>query len=58
LILADTDVLIDYLAGAQPIMNRVTSYAAAGRLQTSAISCLTRNPKRFERIVDLELLDI
>lgn len=57
MILADTDVLIDYLAGAQPIMNRVTSYAASGRLQTSAI-CLTRNPKRFERIVDLELLDI
>jgi tRNA(fMet)-specific endonuclease VapC len=39
LILADTDVLIDYLAGLEPVTGCVASYAAADRLQTSAITC-------------------
>ena len=39
LILADTDVLIDYLAGVQPVTSQIAGYAAAGRLQTTAITC-------------------
>jgi tRNA(fMet)-specific endonuclease VapC len=39
LIIADTDVLIDYLAGTQPIADQVKAYAASDSLQTSAISC-------------------
>jgi tRNA(fMet)-specific endonuclease VapC len=39
LILADTDVLIDYLKGIQPAAERVRSYAASHSLRTSAVSC-------------------
>lgn len=38
MILADTDVLIDYLAGVQPMRDTLAGYAAAGRLQTSVIN--------------------
>jgi tRNA(fMet)-specific endonuclease VapC len=39
LILADTDVLIDYLLGVQPMAGQVRLYAEASRLSTSAVSC-------------------
>jgi tRNA(fMet)-specific endonuclease VapC len=37
-ILADTDVLIDYLAGREPAAGRVAGYAADDRLQTTAVN--------------------
>jgi tRNA(fMet)-specific endonuclease VapC len=39
LILADTDVLIDYLAGVEPARALITRYAEASRLQTTVITC-------------------
>lgn len=39
MILADTDVLIDYLAGTQPIRDEVRTYIQSDRLLTSAITC-------------------
>ncbi|HXN47147.1 MAG TPA: type II toxin-antitoxin system VapC family toxin [Bryobacteraceae bacterium] len=39
MILADTDVLIDYLAGIQPVKDVVAGYADAGQLQTTAVNC-------------------
>ena len=39
MILADTDVLIDYLLGVQPMAGQVRLYAEASRLSTSAVSC-------------------
>jgi len=39
LILADTDVLIDYLTGVQPAENQVRKYIEADALQTSAVTC-------------------
>ena len=39
MILADTDVLIDFLAGAQPIADQVMTHVKSDALQTSAISC-------------------
>jgi tRNA(fMet)-specific endonuclease VapC len=39
LILADTDVLIDYLAGAQPIAAQLARSIASDRLWTTAVSC-------------------
>ena len=39
MILADTDVLIDYLLGIQPMARQVRLYAEASRLSTSAVSC-------------------
>jgi tRNA(fMet)-specific endonuclease VapC len=39
LIIADTDVLIDYLAGTQPTAAQVLPYAESDSLQTSAITC-------------------
>jgi tRNA(fMet)-specific endonuclease VapC len=39
LIIADTDVLIDYLAGTQPAADRVLAYAESDSLQTSSITC-------------------
>jgi len=39
MILADTDVLIDYLAGIQPMKDQIAAYAEADQLQISAISC-------------------
>ncbi len=39
MILADTDVLIDYLKGIQPAAERIRSYAASQSLRTSAVNC-------------------
>jgi toxin FitB len=39
LILADTDVLIDYLAGVQPIAGEIASYIQSDGLLTTAINC-------------------
>ncbi|MGH9497650.1 MAG: type II toxin-antitoxin system VapC family toxin [Terriglobales bacterium] len=39
MILADTDVLIDYLAGTYPIAGRMKSYIESDGLQTTAVSC-------------------
>ena len=39
MILADTDVLIDYLAGTHPIADQVKSYIESDSLQTTAVSC-------------------
>jgi tRNA(fMet)-specific endonuclease VapC len=39
LIIADTDVLIDYLAGTQPAADQVKAFAESDGLQTSAITC-------------------
>jgi len=39
LILADTDVLIDYLAGTQPVADQVLEYAQSDTLHTSAVTC-------------------
>lgn len=55
MILADTDVLIDFLAGVEPATQHVARYAAQDRLQTSAITCFelltgVREGKRGERL--------
>ena len=55
MILADTDVLIDYLAGVQPAVDRIATYAAADQVQTSAINCFelmsgATKDRRGERI--------
>lgn len=39
MILADTDVLIDYLAGVQPVRDQIAGYAETEQLQTTAITC-------------------
>lgn len=39
MILADTDVLIDFLAGVQPAADSALAYIEADTLQTSAITC-------------------
>ena len=39
MILADTDVLIDYLAGVQPVKDQIAGYAGAEWLQTTAVTC-------------------
>jgi predicted nucleic acid-binding protein len=39
LILADTDVLIDFLVGVQPVKNQIAQYIKAERLETTAITC-------------------
>jgi tRNA(fMet)-specific endonuclease VapC len=39
LILADTDVLIDYLAGTQPVTDQVLEYVQSDTLHTSAVTC-------------------
>ncbi|MGH9528320.1 MAG: type II toxin-antitoxin system VapC family toxin [Terriglobales bacterium] len=39
MILADTDVLIDFLAGVQPSSDQVMQYVQSDRLQTSAVTC-------------------
>jgi tRNA(fMet)-specific endonuclease VapC len=56
--LADTDVLIDYLAGTQPIAARVRAYAESDTLQTSAITCFellsgAQEGKRGDNVRDL-----
>jgi len=55
LIVADTDVLIDYLAGTQPAADEVMAYAESDSLQTSAITCFellsgARDGKRGDRV--------
>ena len=39
MILADTDVLIDYLAGVEPIREQIARAVSSDRLWTTAISC-------------------
>ena len=39
MILADTDVLIDFLVGVQPVKNQIAQYIKAERLETTAITC-------------------
>lgn len=39
MILADTDVLIDYLAAAQPIADEIAAHIRSDHLLTSAITC-------------------
>ena len=39
MILADTDVLIDFLTGVQPVKNQIANYINAAQLQTTAVSC-------------------
>src|SRR5579863_5633900 len=53
--LADTDVLIDYLAGTQPIVDNVREYAESDTLQTTAVTCFellngARDGKRGDRV--------
>lgn len=55
MIIADTDVLIDFLAGTQPIADQVKAYAASDTLQTSVITCFellsgARDSKRGDRV--------
>jgi tRNA(fMet)-specific endonuclease VapC len=39
MILADTDVLIDFLSGVEPVASRMASYLAQDRLETTAVTC-------------------
>lgn len=39
MILADTDVLIDFLAGVQPVTAQIIRYVENDQLKTSAITC-------------------
>lgn len=39
MILADTDVLIDYLIGVEPAREQVRSYIQSDSLQTTALTC-------------------
>ncbi len=39
MILADTDVLIDFLVGVQPVKNQIAEYIKAEQLQTTAVTC-------------------
>lgn len=39
MIVADTDVLIDYLAGVEPAAAQISRYVAADQLQTTAVTC-------------------
>lgn len=39
MILADTDVLIDYLSDIEPVASQVTAHITAEILQTTAITC-------------------
>jgi tRNA(fMet)-specific endonuclease VapC len=55
LIIADTDILIDYLAGTQPTTDQVKAYVESDGLQTSAITCFellsgARDGKRGDRV--------
>jgi tRNA(fMet)-specific endonuclease VapC len=55
LILADTDVLIDYLAGVHPVADQVVQFVRSDRLQMTAVSCFellsgAREGKRGEAI--------
>ncbi len=55
MILADTDVLIDYLAGIEPVSNQIAAYISADLLKTSTINCFellsgVRDGKRGDRV--------
>ena len=39
MIIADTDVLIDFLIGVQPVKNRIAKYVEAEQIQTTAVTC-------------------
>lgn len=39
MIVADTDVLIDFLTGVQPAKDQIAEYIAAEQLQTTAVTC-------------------
>ncbi len=60
MILADTDVLIDYLAEVRPVVEQISRYAEADRLWTTAISCFEllsgaepgRRGDRIRRLVE------
>ena len=58
MILADTDVLIDYLNGKQPIFDQVAEYIRADSLLTSSVNCFellsgARSGKRGDRVHEL-----
>jgi predicted nucleic acid-binding protein len=55
LILADTDVLIEYLRGTPPFAELISEYIETDSLQTSCVSCFellvgARENKRGERV--------
>ena len=39
MIAADTDVLIDFLSGVEPVAAQVAGYVATDQLQTTAVTC-------------------
>lgn len=39
MIVADTDVLIDFLTGIQPVKDQIARYISTDQLQTTAVSC-------------------
>lgn len=39
MIVADTDVLIDYLAGAEPAARQIAAFVSSDQLQTTAVTC-------------------
>lgn len=39
MIAADTDVLIDFLSGVEPVASQISGYVAADQLQTTAVTC-------------------
>lgn len=39
MIAADTDVLIDFLSGVEPVATQIAGYVAADQLQTTAVTC-------------------
>jgi tRNA(fMet)-specific endonuclease VapC len=58
LIIADTDVLIDYLMDRQPAADRIAEYRRSDALQTTAISCFellsgAREGRRSDRAREL-----
>ena len=55
MILADTDVLIDYLNGKQPAFGQVSEYIRVDGLQTSSVNCFellcgAREGKRGDKV--------
>jgi predicted nucleic acid-binding protein len=58
MIVADTDVLIDYLEGCHPGSRAVASALAAGKLQTTVITCYelfsgARQPRKYRAVQNL-----
>ena len=55
MILADTVILIDFLAGVEPAASRMADYLAQDQLETTAITCFellsgAREGKRGDRV--------